>query len=201
MRTPAFWFVSGAFFLASMATVGVLQHQASFLRDFALAPTIAALGVGITAGIGGVGKLAYGYLADRMPVRYTALISFGSQAGALTLLLTTQQTWALWAYIVLFGIGMGAIVVLVPLLIAEIFGVQSFGAIFGTVNLVQGLGLAIGPWAAGMIFDIVGSYTPAFQASLALYAGATLLVFLARRPRQTISETTTPRAQVTEPKR
>lgn len=182
IRTPTFWFASGAFFLASTATVGVLQHQASFLRDFALAPTIAALGVGITSGIGGVGKLFFGYISDRVPVRYAALLSFGSQATALTLLLTTQQTWALWIFVVLFGVGMGAIVVLVPLLVAELFGTMSFGTLFGTINLVQGLGLAIGPWAAGRIFDAFGSYTIAFQASLALYAVATLLVFLARRP-------------------
>ena len=81
---------------------------------------------------------------------------------------------------------MGAIVVLVPLLVAELFGTASFGTLFGTINLVQGLGLAIGPWAAGRVFDAFGSYTIAFQASLALYAAATLLVFLARRP-QTIA--------------
>ena len=182
IRTPAFWLAAGAFFLASTATVGVLQHQASFLRDFALAPTIAALGVGITSGIGGIGKLFFGYISDRVPVRYAAFLSFGSQAAALTLLLTTQQTWALWIFVVLFGVGMGAIVVLVPLLVAELFGTMSFGTLFGTINLVQGLGLAIGPWAAGRIFDAFGSYTIAFQASLALYAAATLLVFLARRP-------------------
>ena len=182
IRTPAFWLISGAFFLASTATVGVLQHQASFLRDYALAPSLAALGVGVTSGIGSAGKLFFGYLADRLPVRYAALLSFGCQATGLSLLLTTQQTWAIWAYIVLFGIGMGAIVVLVPLLVAEVFGTSAFGVLFGSVNAVQGLGLALGPFAAGVVFDTWGSYTIAFQASLVLYAGAATLVFLARRP-------------------
>jgi MFS family permease len=184
IRTPAFWFVGGAFFLASMATVGVLQHQASFMRDYALAPSIAALGVGLTSGVGAAGKLAFGVLADRFPVRYAALVSFGCQTTGLLLLLTTQQTWALWAYVVLFGIGMGATVVLVPLLVAEVFGTGSFGTLFGAVNAVQGLGLAIGPLAAGIIFDTFGSYNIAFEASLVLYLGASVLVFAARRPGQ-----------------
>ncbi len=182
LRTPAFWFVGGAFFLASTATVGVLQHQAAFMRDYALAPTIAALGVGITSGVGGLGKLVFGLLADRFPVRYAALASFGCQATGLVLLLLTQQTWALWTYVVLFGIGMGATVVLVPLLVAEVFGTRSFGTLFGSINAVQGLGLAIGPLAGGLIFDAVGSYALAFEASLFLYLGAAFLVFAARRP-------------------
>ena len=182
LRTPAFWFVGGAFFLASTATVGVLQHQAAFMRDYALAPTIAALGVGVTSGVGAAGKLAFGFLADRFPVRYAALLSFGCQTAGLILLLLTQQTWALWTYVVLFGVGMGATVVLVPLLVAEVFGTRSFGTLFGSVNAVQGLGLAIGPLAGGLIFDAFGSYALAFEASLLLYLGAAVLVFAARRP-------------------
>jgi MFS family permease len=182
LRTPAFWFIGGAFFLASTATVGILQHQASFMRDYALAPTMAALGVGITSGVGAAGKLAFGYFADRFPVRYAALVSFGCQATGLVLLLLTQQTWALWTYVVLFGIGMGATVVLVPLLVAEVFGMGSFGTLFGSVNAVQGLGLAVGPLAGGIIFDAFGSYAIAFEASLLLYFGAAILVFIARRP-------------------
>ena len=187
LRTPAFWFVGGAFFLASTATVGVLQHQASFMRDYALAPTMAALGVGITSGVGAAGKLAFGYFADRFPVRYAALVSFGCQATGLVLLLLTQQTWALWTYVVLFGIGMGATVVLVPLLVAEVFGTGSFGTLFGSVNAVQGLGLAVGPLAGGIIFDASGSYAIAFEVSLLLYLGAAILVFIARRPTRTAS--------------
>ncbi len=185
LRTPAFWFVGGAFFLASTATVGVLQHQASFMRDYALAPTMAALGVGITSGVGAAGKLAFGYFADRFPVRYAALVSFGCQATGLVLLLLTQETWALWTYVVLFGIGMGATVVLVPLLVAEVFGTGSFGTLFGSVNAVQGLGIAVGPLAGGIIFDAFGSYAIAFEASLLLYLGAAVLVFIARRPTRT----------------
>ena len=199
LRTPAFWFVGGAFFLASTATVGVLQHQAAFMRDYALAPTIAALGVGVTSGVGAAGKLVFGFLADRFPVRYAALLSFSCQATGLVLLLLTQQTWALWTYVVLFGIGMGATVVLVPLLVAEVFGTRSFGTLFGSVNAVQGLGLAIGPLAGGLIFDAFGSYALAFEASLVLYLGAAFLVFAARRPsRESPSSQLSPLPSVAE---
>ena len=155
------------------------------MRDYALAPTMAALGVGITSGVGAAGKLAFGYFADRFPVRYAALVSFGCQATGLVLLLLTQETWALWTYVVLFGIGMGATVVLVPLLVAEVFGTGSFGTLFGSVNAVQGLGIAVGPLAGGIIFDAFGSYAIAFEASLLLYLGAAVLVFIARRPTRT----------------
>jgi MFS family permease len=180
MKTPSYWLAGSAFLLASAATVGVIQHQASFLRDYAMSPTIAALGVGITAGIGGIGKLAFGYISDRVPVRYASLLSFGSNTIALTLLLTSQSTTALWIYVVFFGLGMGAIVVLVPLIVGELFGDESFGTVYGSISMVQGLGLALGPWAVGIIFDLYDSYIFAFQSAIGMYIIATIMIFMTK---------------------
>jgi MFS family permease len=184
VRTPAFWLVSGTFFLGSTATVGVLQHEASFLRDYNVPATLAAFAVGATSGVGTTGKLFFGYLSDKVAVRYAALVSFSSQIAGLALLLLTQEPWALVLFVFLFGLGMGATVVLVPLLVAEVFGTARFGVLLGAINMVQGVGLAVGPYAAGRIYDASGSYALAFQVSLALYVGATVLVFLARRPKE-----------------
>ncbi|MBI4236513.1 MAG: MFS transporter [Chloroflexi bacterium] len=184
VATPAFWLTGGAFFLGSTATVGVLQHQASFFQDYSVAATTAALALGATSGVGAIGKTLIGYVSDKVPVRYVAFLSFSFQAAALALLLITQQPWALAVYVIFFGIGMGATVVLVPLLVGDIFGLgPRYGILLGATSMVQGLGLALGPFAAGRIFDAFGSYALAFQVSLALYAGATVLVFLIRRPK------------------
>ena len=181
IKTPSFWLAGFAFFLASAATVGVIQHQASFLRDYEMTASLAALGVGISAGIGGIGKLLFGYISDKLPVRYACLLSFASSTFALTILLTTQVQLALWIYIVFFGLGMGAIVVLLPLLVGELFGNNSFGTLYGTITAIQGFGLAFGPWAAGVIFDINDSYAFAFQCAIAMYIIATFMLFLTRK--------------------
>ena len=188
MKTPSYWLAGSAFLLGSAATVGVIQHQASFLRDYAMSPTLAALGVGITAGIGGIGKLAFGYISDRVPVRYASLLSFGSNIIALTLLLTSQATTALWLYVIFFGLGMGAIVVLVPLIVGELFGDESFGTVYGSISMVQGLGLALGPWAVGIIFDLHNSYIFAFQSAIGMYIVATIMIFMTKPIKQINSE-------------
>tara|TARA_Y100000590_G_scaffold451163_1_gene592023 strand:+ start:198 stop:1352 length:1155 start_codon:yes stop_codon:yes gene_type:complete len=184
MKTHSYWLAGTAFLLGSAATVGVIQHQASFLRDYAMSPTIAALGVGITAGIGGIGKLTFGYISDRVPVKYASLLSFGSNIIALTLLLTSQATMSLWLYVIFFGLGMGAIVVLVPLIVGELFGDESFGTVYGGISMVQGLGLALGPWAVGIIFDLNDSYIFAFQSAIGMYIVATIMIFMTKPIKQ-----------------
>ena len=83
---------------------------------------------------------------------------------------------------------MGAIVVLVPLIVGELFGDASFGTTFGSISMVQGLGLALGPWAVGIIFDLHDSYIFAFQSAIGMYIVATIMIFMTKPMQQINSE-------------
>jgi nitrate/nitrite transporter NarK len=69
------------------------------------------------------------------------------------------------------GIGYGLASVYGPLP-AEIFRGRFFATIFGAIGLISMLGAGVGPWAAGWVHDLTGSYAPAFWMALVLcFAG------------------------------
>jgi MFS family permease len=144
----------------------------------------AVLAYSLTAGMGSVGKLTFGYMSDKVPVKYVAALSFGLQAVGILLLMATRDAGMLWAYVVLYGAAMGGVATLQPLLVVNAFGPASFAVIYGMISLIFHFGMALGPWAAGRIFDVTGSYQWAFIIFLAAYVLATVAVLAIRQPRK-----------------
>ena len=70
---------------------------------------------------------------------------------------------------------------LLPALISGLFRSRHFGAIFGTTQLAKPIGGGAGPWAAGRVFDVTGSYRGALVGAVASAAVATAALWLSRR--------------------
>ena len=181
-RTGAFWFISLAVFLAYGALFGTLTHQKLYHVGVGIDTSTAVLAYSLTAGMGSVGKLTFGYMSDKVPVKYVAALSFGLQAIGILLLMATRDAGMLWVYVILFGAAMGGVATLQPLLVVTAFGPASFAIIYGMISLIFHFGMALGPWAAGRIFDVTGSYQWAFISFLAAYVLATVAVLAVRQP-------------------
>jgi nitrate/nitrite transporter NarK len=67
-------------------------------------------------------------------------------------------------FILIYGLSLGAPLVLVPMLVAESLGLKRFGSIGGIAGIFNTLGAFVGPVGAGKIYDLTGSYVPAFEA-------------------------------------
>ena len=67
----------------------------------------------------------------------------------------------LWLYATLFGLSMGGST-LRPLLPTWLFGLSSLGTLQGVAQMACAMGSAVGPFFAGYIFDLSGSYHAAF---------------------------------------
>jgi MFS family permease len=76
----------------------------------------------------------------------------------------------------LFGYGLATVDGAIP---AELFQGERFGTIFGTLSSASILGAASGPWVAGLVFDRVGSYAPAFWLAIALCLVSIACIWLA----------------------
>ena len=183
LRTGAFKWTAAAFALAAMAQLGVLQHQVPFITDIGISESAAATALGLTAGMGGLGKLCFGRLSEILPVRYVAALSFGLQALGVLILLNTHTMAMVWVYVIVFGFGMGGIAVLLPLIVGELFSLAYFGVLFGALALAQTPGAAIGPVISGMTHDHLGTYHPAFIGFIGVYMAAIVAVLLARKPK------------------
>ena len=96
----------------------------------------------------------------------------------------------LYFFAAMYGFAHGGFFVLLSPLVAELFGLNSHGIIFGTVFFGGMIGGAVGPPLAGYIFDVTGSYQPAFLI-FAAASGAALVLALLLKPaarKEVISE-------------
>jgi OFA family oxalate/formate antiporter-like MFS transporter len=182
VRTPAFWLLLAYTVLVYPAQAGVSLHQAAHLVERGIDPGTAATIVSVFSFMSGVGTLASGFLARRVPLRFVlALIAGMICVGAL---LMSRIAAPVDGFIAggLFGLGLGGVLTLLPVAWADYFGRANFGAIRGIALSAQVLAQAAGPLVAGILRDLTGDYRAALYcfATLALFSAAVALA--ARRP-------------------
>jgi MFS family permease len=134
------------------------------------------------AGVAGitnvVGRLATGYLLDRVDGNVVAGISVALPVAAfLLLLLAPGSVPAIILAALILGLSIGAELDTVAYLTTRHFGLRSFGLLFGVVGAALGLASALGPLLANYAFDLTHSYTPALWAYIPTSLLGSILFF------------------------
>jgi len=172
-RTTAFWAIAVCFHLTMMAQGGFLVHQVLILQPtfgFVVAATV----VSVTTIMGTAGRVAFAAVGDRWAPRQIAAATFVLQAVGLGLSALgssasgpggdasdpSAAAWVLAAGSVVFGLTMGIIVSIQPLVAADCFGRRSFGRIYGPIYLAIQIGTGIGSLVFGLSATAFGSYRP-----------------------------------------
>jgi MFS family permease len=185
LKMRAFWVLCAAYFLTPLAVFPVVTHQVAFAIDLGFPRLLVASIFGLTGLVSSAGRLLFGAVADRFGGALSATISFGCTAGGALALVAAEAwpstTW-LVIYAVLFGLGFGARGPIITAMATDLFGGRRFGAIYGALNMGNGIGAAIGPWFAGAVHDLTGTYRVAFFSSVLFSALASACFWLARRP-------------------
>lgn len=182
LRTPAFWLIVGALALAYLGTASVIAHVIPLFEDRGISPQLAATILALATGVSIVGRVAAGYIADMVSAKYVTVFCFLLQLVGLILLLEAGSMALIWAFVVVFGLAMGGMFALEPLLVSRYFGLASFGAIYGGLWAFVSLGFAAGPPLAGYIFDVTGSYDLAFILFIAATLLAVALILFVKPP-------------------
>jgi sugar phosphate permease len=188
IRSRAFFFLAMTFFFASLAQMGVLQHQVPMILDIGISEAAAATALGLTAGLGGLGKLSFGRLSEVLPFKYSPVICFSLQALGIFVLLNSQSLVMVWIYVFLFGFAMGGVIVLLPLVVGHFFGLTSFGVIMGTLSFLQAMGASSGVFVSGLVYDIFGSYRLALMSYVVFCLLAVASILLAGKPKPYVRE-------------
>jgi MFS family permease len=182
LRTRAFWLVLASVSLTALPLMGLWLHAVSNFADRGIAPTAAALAVSSLAITSLPFRLFWGFLAERLSVRYClVIVNFGSVVAVVLIMLATSFTTAC-AAMMFWGVFVGGSMALQALVWPEYFGRLALGTIQGYAQLFQVVGIAGGPVFAGLIFDTTGSYTVAFVTFAAAYFLAALIMFIAKEP-------------------
>jgi len=175
MATAQFWFFAMAFFFTPVSNFMVTTHQVAHIVEAGFDPRRAAAAFGVVGLLSAIGRVTFGALSDRWGRVPTALLSYAATAGgtlALLLLAPGVPGWLLWAYVLPFGLTLGARGPIIAALTADVYRGRSFGVVLGVITFGNRLGSAIGPWLGGVIYDLTGSYRLAFAVSIAALAVA-----------------------------
>ena len=117
-----------------------------------------------------VSRIGFGMLADRIgPVR-TLLIGSASMAAMLLAFAFTTSYTGLFTAALLFGLGFSGVMPCYPLLIRLLFPVAEAGWRIAAQYMFAAGGMALGGWLGGVVFDLAGSYSPAFLIAFAFNA-------------------------------
>lgn len=180
MRTVGFWAIFIAFLLVLVAQTGYVIHQVSFLEERLGSRNEAAFTLSVTALGSIIARLVVGIFADGVDRRLLTIILFVVQATSIMLIIHTENIAATWALTLIFGLTIGNVYMMQSLLVGELFGMVSFGAIFGLISLAGQAGSGIGPIGVGFLEDQTGGYTVPFTITAMLTYLAAVAVFFAR---------------------
>ncbi len=184
LRTRFFWLLTAALALASVGSMAIIGHLVAFLEEAAdfSRGTASAVAMGIPfVSLGG--RLAFGWLADYVAKRRLLAIAFALQGLGILIFAFVDNPWQAVLFLLVFSAGWGGAIPLEPTLQAEYFGLRAFGGIQGLMWAVATLGTFGGPVFAGVVYDMVDSYRPAFLLMTLTTMAAVPAVLMMGRPR------------------
>jgi MFS family permease len=179
LRTPQFAALALAHFACCAAHSGPIFHMVTYAMGCGI-PAMAAVSVYGVAGFSGLGgRLLLGVMADRVGAKPVLVVGLMVQALAAGTYLFVAQLGEFYALAIVFGIAYGGVMPLYAILAREYFGVRIMGTTFGAISMAASLGMALGPWAGGWVFDTYTSYAwlYIFSFAVGLAAVAVALTF------------------------
>ena len=160
-------------------------HIVAYCGDLGFGAARGAEMLSLMLACGIVSRLVSGAICDRIGGLRTLLLGSVLQGTALLLFLPFDGLVSLYVISALFGLFQGGIVPSYAIIVREHFPPAEAGARVGTVLMCTLLGMALGGWMSGWVFDLTGSYRAAFVNGLAwnLLNGAIALWLLWRSTR------------------
>jgi MFS family permease len=141
-------------------------HLVAYCGDLGYGAARGAEMLSLMLGCGIVSRLISGLIADRIGGVRTLLLGSVLQGAALFLFLPFDGLFSLYVISALFGLFQGGIVPSYAIIVREYFSPKEAGTRLGLVLMATLLGMALGGWLSGAIFDLTGSYRAAFLNGL-----------------------------------
>jgi MFS family permease len=137
-------------------------HIVAYCGDLGYGPARGAEMLSLMLGLGVVSRLASGWIADRIGGLATVLLGSTLQAVALFLYLPFDSLPSLYVISGLFGLFQGGIVPSYAIVVREYFSPREAGTRVSIVLMSTTIGMALGGWLSGALFDLTGDYQAAF---------------------------------------
>jgi MFS family permease len=142
-------------------------HIVAYCGDLGYGAARGAEMLSLMFGFGVLSRLAFGFVTDRLGGLRTLLLASVLQAIAIALFVPFDSLVSLYVVSALFGVFQGGLVPQYAIVVREYFAPREAGVRVGIVLMSTLLGMALGGWMSGVIFDLTGSYRAAFVNGIA----------------------------------
>src|SRR5262249_35948697 len=142
------------------------SHIVAFCGDLGFAPERGAAMLSVLLGTAFLSRQFWGWLADRIGGLQTLIWSSIAQATALSGFMLTKDEAALFAVASAFGIGFSGLLPAYVIVVREFYPVKEATWRVPALFFAGFLGMALGGWGAGVLYDHFGYYLPAFAVGI-----------------------------------
>lgn len=199
IRNRQFLVMSGAYFVCGLNLIFLTTHLPNYLAFCGQDPMLSAEALAVIGGTSAVGSLVTGWLGARYPKHILLGLMYILRAiifAAYFALPPTPTTT------LLFAAAMGllwwpGLAPLIGGIVAEIFGTRYLATLLGVSFVVHQVGSSLGAWGGGLIFDLSGSYEPAWQIGTLIGFAAGVVQILAGGPKRRSDQTVVPAVATT----
>lgn len=166
--------MASAFFVCGLQLVFITTHLPTYLSDCGVDPMVGAQALAVIGAFNIFGSWLFGWLGDRYQKRALLGMIYLLRSAIIAVYFTQPASQA---STLLFAACMGmlwlGVIPLVNGLVAQIFGIRFLATLTGIAFFSHQLGSFMGAWAGGLIYDMLGSYTLAWQlaAGIGVLAG------------------------------
>ena len=182
VKHPGYWIVGITLALLFSTYSALLANLTPYLSGQGLDKSTAAQVIMMLAIAGLIGKILFGYAADKINLRLALSITQAAVIAGLVLLATGPSYVVICAAIILLGLSTGGMLPVWGALLAAIFGTASYGRVMGLMMPLIVLIVMPGYSLAGYLFDQSGSYSSCFYIFSAVIALSMPLMALLKIP-------------------
>jgi len=185
-RTRSYWLIYIGSIACQFPSFFFTAHGILHLKMAGISAAAAAWAMGLYT-LGGLGgRLLGGVLVDKIAERFAFMIgvSFYVFGTVLALRINAEQLWIADAAAMLYGAGMGSSFICLNTITGNYYGPAAFPKLNGTMMMLSGMVCCLSGVIGGKLFDMSGTYTPAFLLNLILCAAGLGALAFAKAPQR-----------------
>jgi MFS family permease len=179
-RAPQFWLLMGTFFVCGYTANGIVGiHFMPHALEHNFTEVQASIALGVMGAMNVLGTVTSGWICDRFGRRGPLAFYYFVRGLSLLFLLYVWDAPSLHLWAAIFGLNYISTVPPTTALTANIFGRYSVGELSGWIFFSHQVGSALGAAVAGWVFELTGSYSPAFVSAAVMAviaAGLSLMI-------------------------
>jgi len=156
--------LSAAIVLCCICMAIPLIHVYPLALERGIAPAEAAMVLGLMMGTSVVGRIGIGKIADHLGGLRSLLLASGAQTAVIFWFSQVGALPGFYTVAILFALGYGGVVPSYAIIIRELMPANKVGVSMGTIFFFGNLGMALGGYLGGLLYDLSGTYTLSYSA-------------------------------------